>query len=166
MRRMSMPWVLAFTAASALVLSGCTFGPEPRDVAERTDEVFDELSAELAAADPAFVRSVEIVDTDDIPCDDDRSQSALVAQGTLSVRAEDGAASGVIDTLAAMLDGDEWVADDPRGGDVRSWSNDLGITVTLSDASPIVVVAVFGPCLAPIDAAASPRSAAPTATEG
>jgi hypothetical protein len=152
-RRMSAPWVLAIIAASALVLTGCAFGPEPRDVAERTAEVFDELSTELAAADPALVRTVEIVDTDDIPCDDDRSQSALVAQGTLSVRAEDGAAAGVIDTLAALLDAEEWAADDPRGGDVRSWSNDLGITVTLSDASPLVVVAVFGPCLAPIDAA-------------
>lgn len=133
--------------APVLALSGCAFGPDPREASDRASGVFDDLTAELAAIDPAVLRTVEVVPTDPVPCDDgDRMQQALVARGTLSVRAEDGAAGDVVDTLAASLDGG-WEPVRSDDAAVRAWANDDGANVTLTDATPVVVVSVFGPCL-------------------
>jgi hypothetical protein len=157
-KRMSTAAAVAIVAAAMLLLSGCAFGPDPRAASERAAAVFDDLTAELSAADPAVVRTVEIVPTDPIACEDEeQTQQVLLARGTLSVRATDGAAGEVVNSLAAEIDGDEWepVPTDLAG--TRSWSNDDGANVTITDADPVVVVTVFGPCLAPVaDAAGSP----------
>jgi len=148
-RRSSALSAAAVLAAAALALTGCSFGPDPQEVNDRTTAVFDELTQELSAVDTAVLRTVEVVSEDPLPCEGEETQQSHLVRGTLSVRAEDGALTGVIDSLAATLDSDEWTVDGLAPSDIRAWTNADGINVTITDASPVVVVAVFGPCLPP-----------------
>lgn len=154
MRRTTALPAAALLAAAALTLSGCSFGPDPREVFDRTESVFDQLTQELSAVDPAVLRTVEVVPSEPLACEGEETQQTRVLRGTLSVRAEDGALTGVIDSLASTLDSDEWAVDDLAPSDIRTFTSEDGINVTITDDSPVVLVAVFGPCLPPVDEAA------------
>lgn len=117
------------------------------------DGVFARLTGALERADPAVVRTVEDVPAEPRTCAREGwSQHPLVARGTLSVRAADGAAAGVLDAVAAELSGDGWSPAPPStpGGAVpdgmRAWSSRDGVTVVLAEAASVVVIAVFPPC--------------------
>lgn len=133
-----------------VALAGCAFAADPVQVGERADAVYRELLTALSETDPAVLRTVEELPIEEVACAaDDRTQQARVMRGTLSVQAAEGAGSGIADEIAARLD-DGWTralpTDDADESQDRSWSSAEGITVTVSDASPTIVVAVFTPC--------------------
>jgi hypothetical protein len=147
-------------AGAVLALSGCASGPDPA-AQVRADEVYDRLLQTLEDTDAGVLRTVEEVGADRVACvQDGWTQLPSVARGTLSVRAENGAAADILDALAAEL-GAEWTPapTSSPGAEpadtTRAWSSPDGVTVTLVDASPVIVVAVFPPCAPPDDSPAA-----------
>jgi hypothetical protein len=143
------PAALLLAAALAATLAGCSFAPDPAVVRADASAVFDDLVGTLSATDPAVLRTVEVLPEEARPCaEEGRTQASLVARGTLSVTADPAGAAGILDTVAGSLDTATWKPVEAGSGDAgeRAWASADGIVVTLTDASPVVVVAVFPPC--------------------
>jgi len=145
-RRLLSP---AAVLAALVVLAGCSFAPDPVEVQSRASATFDQLTTALAAVDAAVLRSVEVLPEASRPCaEEGQQQSALLARGMLSIRADDAAAQTVVDDLAGSLDAATWTEVASSSATSRAWASEDGVTVTLTNAAPTVVVAVFPPCTA------------------
>lgn len=146
-------------AAMLLVLAGCAIGPDPHEVGDHASEVFDAMVAELGSAQATVLRTLEVVPPATEPCDEgDLVQQSFLARGTLSVEAPDGAAGSLL-TRASDTLGGEWEPMASTSAGQRAWSSEDGITVTVTDATPVLVVAVFTPCVAPTDTTPGPDGA-------
>lgn len=143
-RRLLAP---ASALAVLVALAGCSFAPDPAEVQSRASTTFEQLTTALGAVDAAVLRSVEVLPEESRPCaEEGQQQAALLARGMLSIRADDAAARTVVDELADSLDAATWTEVDSTAPTSRAWASEDGITVTLTDAAPAVVVAVFPPC--------------------
>lgn len=141
----------AALALAALALTGCAFGPDPEVADAEARAVFDDVAAALSDTDPALLRTVETAPQTQQECGEDGqgSQTARVATGTLSVTARPAAIDDTVATIADLLDPDEWDrihrADDAPGQ--RAWASANGVVVAVTFDDPVLVAAVFTPCL-------------------
>jgi hypothetical protein len=136
-------------AVTVLALAGCSFAPDPADAQAHAAEIFDDLVAELSAADPTVIRTVEVLPEASQECDGaGEIQQALTAQATLSVRAASADAAETLNDVATAL-GDGWDPV-PASSDVeqRAWTSADGVVVALTNADPVLLVSVFPPCAA------------------
>jgi hypothetical protein len=131
--------------ALSVALAGCSSAPQAAGVREHAAAVFDDLVEELETVDVAQLRTVEILPEERRPCaEGEGEQASLLARGTVSVGADEAAVARILDNAAARLDAAQWQTDGAAGE--RTWASDDGIVVTLVDASPVLLLAVFPPC--------------------
>lgn len=142
---------IAVLTFAALALTGCTFAPD-RDVAEaEARAVFDDVVAALGETDPALLRTVEAAPEAEQPCGEaeEGTQTARVATATLSVAADPAAIDDTLTAVADLLHPAEWdrirSADDAPGQ--QAWASSNGVVVTITFDDPVLVTAVFTPCL-------------------
>ncbi|QEW04024.1 hypothetical protein [Microbacterium lushaniae] len=142
--------VLGGVLLLVLALSGCGFGPDPETARAEARAVFDDLVSEMAAADPAVLRTVEPAAETEHPCGEEGqgSQRALVATATLSVTAATEAAEETVAAVAATLDSDTWDRIDPAAevAGQQAWASPDGVVVTVTFDDPVLITAVFTPC--------------------
>lgn len=153
---MSRPWIARLAAAaavisaSAVLVTGCAFGPDPEEVREHAAATFDDLLAVLAETDPAVLRGVQATPATEQACGegDEGTQSAFVATGTLSITATPDAGETAAEAVADALDPEVWdrirTAADAPGQ--RAWAAEDGVVVTVTFDDPVLVAAVFTPC--------------------
>ncbi|WP_159499249.1 hypothetical protein [Microbacterium sp. 18062] len=140
---------LAVAALSAvLLLAGCA-GPDPELVTEKARAVFDGLVEQAAETDPAVLRTLEAGEAAEQACtgEDDRSQTAFTATGTLSITADDGETRRIRDSLGDTLDPEEWTTILSAAAEQDAWISEDDVVVALTADGPALVIAVFTPCL-------------------
>lgn len=138
----------AALAAGLIALAGCSASPD--EARERAEEAFDGLVAAASAYGADVLRTVEAAEPDERACgeDQDRAMLALTATATSPVTAEEPRLREVADELVAGLDPEAWAAITPASGlDQRALQDEHGTVVTVTVADPVLVIAVFTPCL-------------------
>lgn len=141
----------ALLTAAVLALAGCASGPDPEAADAEARAVFDDVVAVLSDADPALLRAVETAPEAEEACgaEGDGTHSARLVTGTLSVAADPAAIDGTLVSIADLLDPEQWdrirAADDAPGQ--RAWASQNGVVLTLTFDDPVLVAAVFTPCL-------------------
>jgi hypothetical protein len=138
----------ASCVAMATALSGCSFAPDAEAIDQRAQEVFDGIVASLDAADPAVLRTLEVLEPSEQACEEaGYTQTSRTARGTLAVAADAGAASSLLIDAESTFARDGYAPAERAGAGERAWVSDDGVLVTTTDASPVLVVAVFTPCV-------------------
>jgi hypothetical protein len=140
----------ALLAAAVLALPGCAFGPDPEDLHDEARAAFENVVGVLEEVDPAVLRTVEVAAESEQACgEEDGTQRALVATGTLSITADPRAIDDTLADVADVLDPEEWdrIRRAPDAGEQSAWASADGVVVTLTFDDPVLVAAVFTPCL-------------------
>lgn len=149
-RRIRLATAVVAISAAALLMTGCSFGPDPEDVREHAAATFDDLLGVLTATDPAVLRGVQATPATEQACgeDDEGTQSAFVATGTLSITADAGVGETAATAMAEVLDPEVWdrIRTSADAPDQRAWAAEDGVVVTVTFDDPVLVAAVFTPC--------------------
>jgi hypothetical protein len=140
----------ASIALLATALAGCSFAPDSAEVDAEAQAVFDRIVESVGATDPAILRTLEVLPAGSQACDGEGLvQTSRTARGTLAATADPEALGSVIRTAETTFERDGYVPADGAGDGATAWVSSDGVLISLTDASPVLVVAVFTPCLAP-----------------
>jgi hypothetical protein len=147
-----IPRRTATAVASLLLAAGLTAcaAPDPQEVTDSAERVFDDLVSSAAELDAELLRTWDVAPPEEITCADpeDTRQTVLVATGTLAVQAAEGDSIHVFEAVDEQLRGERWDAIRvDRTLTQRAWADDQGIVVSVTAEGSVVTVAVFTPCL-------------------
>lgn len=141
--------VVGLVSASVL-LAGCA-GPDVAELESDAQTAFDTLVATAAGIDVGILRTLEVSSPQEQTCgEQDRGvQHAFVAVGSVSVGADHATEDALVDAVTAAVDPADWtpIAGDAIAGRDGAWVDESGIVATVSYDSPLLVIAVFTPCL-------------------
>lgn len=129
---------------SVLVLAGCA-AVDPDELRTEANSAFDALVAEASAVDTATLRTLDVAEVTTIGCDNEKSQDAFTATGTRSVAASAGDVDAIGAQLVDTLDPAAWTP--IRATEGSAWATEDGIVATITADDPLLVIAVFTPCL-------------------
>ena len=103
------------------------------------------------AVEEGTLRTLETTGPEEQSCgEQDRgTQRTFAAVGSVSVGADYAAEDALVDAVTAAIDPEVWATIDADGlaGREGAWVDESGIVATVSYDSPLLVIAVFTPCL-------------------
>ncbi|MGP6205461.1 hypothetical protein [Microbacterium sp. F2] len=136
---------------SASVLLAACAGPDIAELESDAESAFDALVGVAGATEEGILRTLEVASPEEQPCGEhDRGvQRVFTAVGSVSVGADYAAEDALVDAVTEEIDPEEWTPIDADGvaGKDGAWVDESGIVATVSYDSPILVIAVFTPCL-------------------
>lgn len=136
--------------SASVLLAGCA-GPDIAELESDAESAFDALVAAAGAVEEGVLRTLELTGPEEQACgEQDRGmQRAFTAVGSVSVGADYAAEDALVDAVTAAIDPEEWTPIDADGvaGKDGAWVDEGGIVATVSYDSPLLVIAVFTPCL-------------------
>ncbi|MEV8358867.1 hypothetical protein [Microbacterium sp. NPDC076895] len=136
---------------SASVLLAACAGPDIAELESDAESAFDALVGVAGATEEGILRTLEVASPEEQPCgEQDRGvQRVFTAVGSVSVGADYAAEDALVDAVTEEIDPEEWTPIDADGiaGKDGAWVDESGIVATVSYDSPILVIAVFTPCL-------------------
>ncbi|WP_341579907.1 hypothetical protein [Microbacterium schleiferi] len=140
----------AWLLSASVVLAGCA-GPDIAELESDAESAFDTLVAAAGAVEEGVLRTLEVASSEVQRCgEQDRGvQRAFTAVGSVSVAADYAAEDALVEAVTAAIDPEEWTAIDADAvaGKEGAWVDESGIVATVSYDSPLLVIAVFTPCL-------------------
>lgn len=151
MPRPRRPIMLALALVSASVLVTACAGPDLDELESDAAAVFDTLVVAAGAVEEETLRTLETTGPDEQTCgEQDRgTQRTFAAVGSVSVGADHAAEDALVHAVTAAIDSEEWtpIEADGNAGRDGAWVDESGIVATVSYDSPLLVIAVFTPCL-------------------
>jgi len=151
MLRARRPIMLALAFVSASVLLTACAGPDLDELETDAAAIFDTLVVAAGAVEEGTLRTLETTGPEEQTCgEQDRgTQRTFAAVGSVSVGADYAAEDALVDAVTRAIDPAEWTPIDAEGDAGRdgAWVNEGGIVATVSYDSPLLVIAVFTPCL-------------------
>ncbi|GAA1699496.1 hypothetical protein GCM10009808_16400 [Microbacterium sediminicola] len=136
-------------AILVVALAGCATD-DPAEIDAQASGAFDGLVAAAAEIDSAVLRTLSIDPATTQSCGDGGEQIIRSARGTVSVGAgvAQVAALAELQFAGGALDPERWDEIDPaQPGVQRAWADDDGIIATVRFEDPLLVIAVFSPCV-------------------